>query len=83
MSGRESRNKLVKVFSGSLCQAQVIQGLLEANHIVSMLENETLSAVTSPYATLGGEVFVLVDIRDREFAVRLISTNSLSSVPYN
>ncbi len=83
MSGRESRNKLVKVFSGSLWQAQVIQGLLEANHIVSMLENETLSAVTSPYATLGGEVFVLVDIRDREFAVRLISTNSLSSVPYN
>ena len=83
MSGKESRNKLVKVFSGSLWQAQVIQGLLEANHIVSMLENETLSAVTSPYATLGGEVFVLVDIRDREFAVRLISTNSLSSVPYN
>ncbi len=83
MSGRESQNKLVKVFSGSLWQAQVIQGLLEANHIVSMLENETLSAVTSPYATLGGEVFVLVDIRDRDFAVRLISTNSLSSVPYN
>ncbi|MBE6267536.1 MAG: DUF2007 domain-containing protein [Bacteroidaceae bacterium] len=83
MSDRRSQNKLVKVFSGSLWQAQVIQGLLEANHIVSMLENETLSAVTSPYATLGGEVFVLVDIRDRDFAVKLISTNSLSSVPYN
>ena len=83
MTDRRSQNKLVKVFSGSLWQAQVIQGLLEANHIVSMLENETLSAVTSPYATLGGEVFVLVDIRDRDFAVKLISTNSLSSVPYN
>ena len=83
MSDGKSQNRLVKVFSGSLWQAQVIQGLLEANHIVSMLENETLSAVTSPYATLGGEVFVLVDIRDRDFAVKLISTNSLSSVPYN
>ena len=83
MSDRRSQNKLVKVFSGSLWQAQVIQGLLEANHIVRILENETLSAVTSPYATLGGEVFVLVDIRDRDFAVKLISTNSLSSVPYN
>ena len=83
MSNGKSQNRLVKVFSGSLWQAQVIQGLLEANHIVSILENETLSAVTSPYATLGGEVFVLVDIRDRDFAVKLISTNSLSSVPYN
>ena len=83
MSDRKSQNRPVKVFSGSLWQAQVIQGLLEANHIVSILENETLSAVTSPYATLGGEVFVLVDIRDRDFAVKLISTNSVSSVPYN
>ena len=83
MSDRESQNKLVKVFSGSLWQAQVIQGLLEANHIVSILENETLSAVTSPYATLGGQFYVLVNIRDRDFATRLISTNSLSSVPYN
>ena len=83
MSGKESQHKLVKVFSGNLWQAQIIQGLLEANHIVSILEDDTLSAVTSPYATLGGEVLVLVDIRYRDSAVRLIKTNSLSSVPYN
>ena len=83
MSGKESQHKLVKVFSGNLWQAQIIQGLLEANHIVSILEEDTLSAVTSPYATLGGEVLVLVDIRDRDSAVRLIKTNSLSAVPYN
>ena len=83
MSGKESQHKLVKVFSGNLWQAQIIQGLLEANHIVSILEDDTLSAVTSPYATLGGEVLVLVVIRDRASAVRLIKTNSLSSVPYN
>ena len=83
MSGKESQHKLVKVFSGNLWQAQIIQGLLEANHIVSILEDDTLSAVTSPYATLGGEVLVLVDIRDRDSAVRLLKTNSLSSVPYN
>ena len=83
MSGKESQHKLVKVFSGNLWQAQIIQGLLEANHIVSILEDDTLSAVTSPYATLGGEVLVLVDIRDRDSAVRLIKTYSLSSVPFN
>lgn len=83
MSGKESQYKLVKVFSGNLWQAQIIQGLLESNHIASMLENDTLSAVTSPYATLGGEVLVLVNIKDREMAVKLISTNSLSSLPYN
>ncbi|MBR5848790.1 MAG: DUF2007 domain-containing protein [Bacteroidaceae bacterium] len=83
MSERESQHKLVKVFSGSLWQAQIIQGLLESNHIASILENDTLSAVTSPYATLGGEVWVLVYQRDRESAVKLISTNKLSSVPYN
>ena len=83
MSGKESQYKLVKVFSGNLWQAQIIQGLLESNHIASMLENDTLSAVTSPYATLGGEVLVLVNIKDRDMAVKLISTNSLSSLPYN
>ncbi len=83
MSGKGEQHKLVKVFSGNLWQAQIIQGLLEANHIASMLENDTLSAVTSPYATLGGEVFVLVDMKDKDSATRLISTNSLSSVPYN
>ena len=83
MSGKDSQHRLVKVFCGNLWQAQIIQGLLEANHIACMLENDTLSAVTSPYATLGGEVFVLVDSRDRESAEKLISKNSLSSVPYN
>ena len=83
MLGKESQYKLVKVFSGNLWQAQIIQGLLESNHIASMLENDTLSAVTSPYATLGGEVLVLVNIKDRDMAVKLISTNSLSSLPYN
>ena len=83
MSEKESQHKLVKVFSGNLWQAQIIQGLLESNHIASILENDTLSAVTSPYATLGGEVWVLVHMRDREAAINLISTNKLSSVPYN
>ena len=83
MLGKESQYKLVKVFSGNLWQAQIIQGLLESNHIASILENDTLSAVTSPYATLGGEVWVLVNMKDKETADKLISTNSLSSVPYN
>ena len=83
MSERESQHKLVKVFSGSLWQAQIIQGLLESNHIASILENDTLSAVTSPYATLGGEVWVLVDECDKSAALSILEKECVSSAPYN
>lgn len=83
MDGKIIQNHLVRVFNGNLWQAQLVQGLLEANHIDCMLENDTLSAVTSPYATLGGEVWVLVKDCDEEAAVGLIDGNSLASNPFN
>lgn len=83
MSGKVEQNHLVRVFNGNLWQAQLVQGLLESNHIHCMLENDTLSAVTSPYATLGGEVWVLVNCCDEEMAAGIIKDNQLSSNPFN
>ncbi|MBR5334936.1 MAG: DUF2007 domain-containing protein [Bacteroidaceae bacterium] len=83
MNGKVVQNHLVKVFNGDLWQAQLVQGLLEANNIACMLKNETLSAVTSFYPSIGGEVWVLVNDCDEEAAVALIEECSLESNPFN
>ena len=57
--------------------------ILEANDIASILRNETMSAVTSPYATLGGEVWVMIDERNREMAESILNKECVSSAPYN
>ncbi len=83
MAGRRERHRLVKIFGGNLWQAQLVQGLLEANNIACVLRNETMSAVTAPYATLGGEVWVLVDERNRIAALSVLRKECVSSAPYN
>ena len=83
MASKRQKHRLIKIFGGNLWQAQLIQGLLEANNIPCMLRNETMSAVTSPYATLGGEVCVLIDEKDREMARAVLKKECVSSAPYN
>ena len=83
MSGKISQNHLVRVFNGNLWQAEIVQGLLQSNHIKCLIENDTLSAVTSPYATLGGEVWVLVNEHDEDAAAQLIRNNRLECNPFN
>lgn len=83
MAGKRGQNHLIKIFGGNLWQAQLVQGLLEANDIPCTLRNETMSAVTSPYATLGGEVWVLIDERNREMAEGILNGECVSSAPYN
>lgn len=78
-----SDNRLVKIFSGNLWQAQLVQGQLKSNGIECILENDTLSAVTSPYATLGGCVWVLVSSADKERAEKIMADNSLEGNPFN
>ena len=80
---RGEQHHLIKIFGGNLWQAQLVLGLLEANNIPCILRNETMSAVTSPYATLGGEVWVLIDARDREMAESILEKECVSSAPYN
>ncbi len=83
MAGKRDKHRLVKIFGGNLWQAQLVQGLLEDNNIACVLRNETMSAVTSPYATLGGEVWVLVDESDKESAANVLRKECVSSAPYN
>lgn len=83
MSNRRGQRNFVQVYSGNLWQAQIIQGLLEANNIVCILKNNSASAVTSPYTDTAGEVLVMVDNRDTKFANIIIGECSLSSNPYN
>ncbi|MBQ8543436.1 MAG: DUF2007 domain-containing protein [Bacteroidaceae bacterium] len=83
MTSKRKQNHLIKIFGGNLWQAQLVQGLLEANDIASILRNETMSAVTSPYATLGGEVWVMIDERNREMAESILNKECVSSAPYN
>lgn len=77
------QNHLIKIFGGNLWQAQLVQGLLEDNNIPCVLRNETMSAVTSPYATLGGEVWVMIDERNRKMAESILNKECVSSAPYN
>ena len=83
MAGKKQQHQLVKIFGGNLWQAQLVQGLLEANNIACVLRNETMSAVTAPYATLGGKVWVLVDESERAAAANILKKECVSSAPYN
>lgn len=82
-SRRKRQHHLIKIFGGNLWQAQLVQGLLEDNNIACVLRNETMSAVTAPYATLGGEVWVLIDECDRDDALSILRKECVSSTPYN
>ena len=44
-----AKEKLVEVYAGTLWQAEVVKGLLDANSIPCAVINETIGAVTSPY----------------------------------
>ena len=67
-----SKEKLVVVYAGTLWQAEVIKGLLDANGVPCAMLDETIGAVTSPYSPTSGDVVVMVDECDRERAAALI-----------
>ena len=64
----------IEVFSGEAFEAEVIKGLLEANGISCILEDHTLSAVTSRYNGIGGYVSILVASANENTARELIGT---------
>lgn len=63
-----------EVFKGSLWEAEVVKGLLQAEGLDCMLRDETLGAVTSPYLTLGGSVKVLVNDEDVQRASQIVAS---------
>ena len=46
-----TKEKLVEVYAGSMWQAEVIKGLLDANAIPCAVIDESIGAVTSPYSS--------------------------------
>ena len=60
------------VFSGNRMEAEILKGALEANGIPSMIKDESLSTVTSPYLMAGGTAKLLVHPDDEEDARSLI-----------
>ena len=55
-------DSLVEVFRGNLWEAELVKGLLESAGVQAMIKDETLSAVTSPYANAAtvAEILVLI-----------------------
>ena len=67
-----AKEKLVEVYAGTLWQAEVVKGLLDANSISCAVINETIGAVTSPYSPTSGDVIVVVEEKDKARAVEVI-----------
>lgn len=61
-----------EVFSGAAFETEVVKGLLEANGIHCILEDHTMSALTSHYSGIGGDMRILVSPDDKEKAQTLI-----------
>ena len=62
-----------EVFEGSLWEAEIVKGLLQAEEVDCMLRDETLGAITSPYLTLGGKVIILVNDEDYQRATQIVN----------
>ncbi|MBR3977347.1 MAG: DUF2007 domain-containing protein [Bacteroidaceae bacterium] len=69
--------RIVQVFAGTTWQAQLVKGLLDANGVPCMIKDETISAVTSPYATIEGEVLVVVSEEYEAQALKVIEENTI------
>ena len=71
-----NKEKLVTVFAGTVWQAELIKGMLDANGIPCAIMDETIGAVTSSYAGLEGDVLVVVTEEEKNRALEIINQNS-------
>ena len=71
-----NKDKLVTVFAGTVWQAELIKGMLDANGIPCAIMDETIGAVTSSYAGLEGDVLVVVTVEEKNRALEIIKQNS-------
>ena len=62
----------VEVFSGAAFETEVVKGLLESNGIRTIIEDHTMSALTSHYSGIGGDMRILVSPSDKAEAVKII-----------
>lgn len=64
---------LVEVFRGNLWEAELVKGLLESAGVQAMIKDQSLSAVTSPYSGMGGEVLVMVNKEEEVYAKKVVA----------
>ena len=65
---------LVEVFRGSLWEAEIVKGLLNSAGVSSMIKDEGLSMVTSPYLDMGGgQVLVMVNKEEEVYAKKVVA----------
>ena len=78
-----SEEKLLKVFSGTLWQAELVKGLLDTNAVPCAIMDETIGAVTSSYAPHGGEVYIIVNEENEKRAKEIIESNTIPDAEGN
>lgn len=66
----EDKSKLVEVFNGSLWEAELIKGLLEANGVKSVIKDGIVVNIALPETAI--DVAVLVNEKDYEAATQVI-----------
>ena len=76
-----NEEKFVQIYAGNLWQAQLVKGLLDANAVPCVINDETLGAVTSHYAPNVGDVYVVVNEADKERALEVIEQNTIPDAP--
>lgn len=67
----QEKDSLVKVYTGSRWQAEIIKGLLESNQIKTLLKDETLGM----FGPNSGYMVVMVDSLQAEQAQKIIEEN--------
>lgn len=76
-----NEEKLVQVFAGTLWQAELVKGLLDANAIPCVIRDNSIGAVTSSYAAFEGDVLVIVNEDDEARALEVIKMNTIPDTP--
>ena len=76
-----NEEKFVQVYAGNLWQAQLVKGLLDANAVPCVINDETLGALTSHYAPNVGDVYVVVNEADKDRALEVIEQNTIPDTP--
>ncbi|MBO7193859.1 MAG: DUF2007 domain-containing protein [Bacteroidaceae bacterium] len=71
-----NKEKLFTVFTGTVWQAELIKGLLDANNIPCAIMDETIGAITSSYAGTESNVLVVVNEEEKEKALEIIKENT-------
>ena len=59
----------------------MVKGLLDANAVPCVINDETLGAVTSHYAPNVGDVYVVVNEADKDRALEVIEQNTIPDTP--